>query len=517
MSNRKRQKKKFNKYKLSSKKLNIDRIRNKYKEKEEIEILEEFNYHTILTKDSFKKVFKLLLVGCFIIVILNFISLIVYNYVLMPRIVLNGDKKVIINYKEKYKEKGYNAIYRGKNINRYVKVKGKVNSKKLGLYKINYIVNYKNLKRKIIRYVKVEDISKPSIITNYEEDIYACPNKEFKLGKYKAIDNYDGNITNKVKIKKTKTHVTYIVTDKANNTKVVKKRIIYEDNTNPEIILNSGEEVHLNIGDKYKEDVKVIDECDGDITDKINIDGEVDTSVPAEYKINYKVKDKSGNETEASRIVVVSTANKPGSVFLTFDDGPNDGTTNVILDILKEEGVKATFFVTNKGPDNLIKREYEEGHTIALHTATHNYAYVYSSIENYFNDLNSVSDRVKRITGKETKIIRFPGGSSNTVSRKYRPGIMSELTKMVTDKGYKYYDWNISNDDSEPGNHTPEEVKNKVINNLRKDRVNMVLMHDIKPHTRDALREIIKYCKSNGYHFERITMSTDMITQHVNN
>ena len=73
MSNRKRQKKKFSKYKLSSKKLNIDRIKNKYKEKEDIEILEEFNYHNILTKDNFKKVFKLLLVGCFLIVIINFI------------------------------------------------------------------------------------------------------------------------------------------------------------------------------------------------------------------------------------------------------------------------------------------------------------------------------------------------------------------------------------------------------------------------------------------------------------
>ncbi|MBQ2640350.1 MAG: polysaccharide deacetylase family protein [Bacilli bacterium] len=517
MSNRKRQKKKFSKYKLSSKKLNIDRIKNKYKEKEDIEILEEFNYHNILTKDNFKKVFKLLLVGCFLIVIINFISVVCYNYILMPRIILNGDKKIIINYKQKYKEEGYKAIYRGKNISKFIKVRGKVNSKKLGLYKINYIVKYKSLKRKVTRYVKVEDISKPSIITNYKKDIYTCPNKNFKLSKFKAIDNHDGNITDKVKVKTTKTHVTYIVKDKAGNVNVLKKRIIYEDKEKPEIIFDNEDPVYLYIDDKYKENFKAIDNCDGNITDNVEIEGKVDTSVPAEYKVVYKVKDKAGNERKVVRKVIVSTPNANGSVYLTFDDGPNEGTTNVILDILKEEGVKATFFVTNHGPDELIKREYDEGHTVALHTATHDYSYVYSSVENYFNDLNTVSDRVKRITGKESKIIRFPGGASNTVSRKYTPGIMSELTKMVIDRGYKYYDWNISNDDSEPGNHTSEEVKNKVINSLRKDRVNMVLMHDIKPHTRDALRDIIRYCKSNGYHMEKINMSTKMITQHVNN
>ena len=94
---------------------------------------------------------------------------------------------------------------------------------------------------------------------------------------------------------------------------------------------------------------------------------------------------------------------------------------------------------------------------------------------------------------------------------------MSELTKLVLEKGYKYYDWNISSDDAEAGNHTKEEIFTKVTSNLRKDRVNMVLMHDIKPYTRDAIKNIIKYGKSHGYHFEKITTATDMITQHINN
>ena len=139
------------------------------------------------------------------------------------------------------------------------------------------------------------------------------------------------------------------------------------------------------------------------------------------------------------------------------------------------------------------------------------------SDDSYFKDLESVSNRVKRITGEESKIIRFPGGSSNTISRKYSSGIMSKLTSEVVDRGYKYYDWNVSSGDAAGGRPTSTQIKNNVINNLRKDRVNMVLMHDIKTYTRDALRSIIREGKEKGYTFEKITMDTSMVKQRVNN
>ena len=84
-------------------------------------------------------------------------------------------------------------------------------------------------------------------------------------------------------------------------------------------------------------------------------------------------------------------------------------------------------------------------------------------------------------------------------------------------RGFKYYDWNLSSGDAEGGPHTADEIKNNVIHGLRKDRTNVILMHDIKPYTRDALRDIIKYGKENGYMFDVINMNTDMVTQHVNN
>ena len=186
------------------------------------------------------------------------------------------------------------------------------------------------------------------------------------------------------------------------------------------------------------------------------------------------------------------------------------------MDILKEEGVEATFFVTNKGPDYVIQREYNEAHTVALHTASHDYAKVYASDDAYFNDLQQVHDRVYNLTGYDSRFIRFPGGSSNTVSRRYSQGIMSRLTKEVLNRGYKYYDWNISSGDA-GGTTNAKVVAWNVTSGLRKDRVNMVLMHDIKPHTRDALRDIIRYCKENGYQMKKINNCSTMVTQRVNN
>ena len=120
------------------------------------------------------------------------------------------------------------------------------------------------------------------------------------------------------------------------------------------------------------------------------------------------------------------------------------------------------------------------------------------------------------MTGSDAKIIRFPGGSSNTISRRYSDKIMSFLTKDVVEKGFRYYDWNLASGDAGEI-HTAEGIYEHVTKNLSKDRVNMVLMHDIKPYTRDALKKIIEYGKENGYNFDKITEKTDMIKQRVNN
>ena len=455
-----------------------------------------------------------------IIILLLFGGIVLYNKVLTPQINLKGKKIVTINYKSDYKDAGFKATQFGDDITKKVKVTGKVNTKKLGDYEITYKIGNGILGKTITRRVRVADIEKPKIKMN-KDNIYICPGAKVKYEKkVKATDNYDGDISKKVKVSydEKESIVTYTVTDSSGNKKEVKKKVLFEDIEKPTIELIGSEYKNVYIGDNYQEEgVKANDNCDGDISSSYTTEGEVNTSALGEYKLTYKVQDKAKNEATITRTVRVIERNKNGVIYLTFDDGPQEGTTNVILDILKEEGVPATFFVTCKGPDYLIKREYDEGHTVALHTCSHDYAGIYSSDDAFFNDLYAVQNRVKNITGYESKISRFPGGSSNTVSRRYSWGIMSRLTVEVQNRGFRYYDWNLSSGDAAGGYPTSDQIYNNVVNSLRKNRANMVLMHDIKPYTRDALRGIIRYGKENGYRFEKITMDTEMVTQRVNN
>ncbi len=436
----------------------------------------------------------------------------IYRYLAFPIITLEGSSIVYLNYKDKYVENGYEAYYMNDNVTEDVKVIGKVNTNKLGTYKIKYKVKDSYVERIVV----VEDLEQPVLETD-DSDIFICPNTKYKKEKIKAHDNVDGDITNKVKSKLYDDMIVYRVKDSSGNMTELKKKIIEKDVVKPEMTFNGSDTLYGYVGDDIKDPgVNVIDNCDGDISSNVKVESNVDKNKVGMYTITYTINDKEGNSSSLERKVIISERTKNGVVYLTFDDGPNSGTTNVILDILKEEGVKATFFVTNKGPDELIKREYDEGHTVALHTASHNYALIYASDAAYFKDLESVGARVKRITGYDSKIIRFPGGSSNTISRRYSNGIMSRITQEALNRGYRYYDWNISSGDA--GNTTdPNQVYRNVVNGLRRDRANMVLMHDIKPYTRDALRNIIRYCKDNGYRIEKITYDTEMIRQRVNN
>lgn len=437
-----------------------------------------------------------------------------------PKFELKNGENITLKYGQKYKEPGYKVTRFGKDYTKKVKVKNKINKNKLGTYEVIYEVKIAGINFKQIRKVKISDNEKPKITLKGDKKVSICPHAEYKEEGYSATDNYDGDLTKKVKITKKDNIITYLVKDTAGNTTKVKRTIIKEDKTAPVITLKQGSTITLYLNETWKDPgYTAIDNCDSDITNKVETSGNVNTKKLGTYKITYSVTDEAGNVAKIERTVKV--VNRPvadGSsiIYLTFDDGPKEGTTNVILDILKEENVKATFFVTNSGPDYLIKRAYDEGHTVGLHTASHNYQTVYSSVDNYYRDLKQVQNRVKRITGYESKIIRFPGGSSNTISKKYSKGIMSVLTKDTVNKGYRYYDWNISSGDAGEVS-TASGVYNTVIKYLKKNRSNMILMHDIKPYTRDALRNIIKYGKNNGYTFAKITMSTPMITHGVNN
>ena len=467
----------------------------------------------LLVSDGSNKFWRVLRIIVRVFLLILSIITIVYS-VFFPKIELKKGETIVLNYKQKFNEPGYTAKIIGKDLTDKVSVVGKVNSKKLGIYSIKYSVSFGGLKTSVIRKVKVVDNSSPKITLVGDVNTYVCPNSVYKDDGARAFDNYDGDITNKIEVRKDEDAIVYSVSDSSGNSSVVTRKLIYKDKEKP--VINLSSVVYVVVGQSFSKNYSVVDNCDSDLDSSVKISGEVNTNVIGKYTLKYEVSDKAGNTATAEQTVYVKEADGKGTIYLTFDDGPQTGTTDVILDILKEEGVKATFFITNKGDDSLVKREYDEGHTVAIHTASHDYAVVYRSVDAYWSDLKLVQDRIKRITGETSMLVRFPGGSSNTVSRRYSVGIMSTLTQSLLSSGYKYYDWNVDSDDAGRA-RSADTVYNNVVGQLSHDKVNMVLMHDIKWYTRDALRRIIQYGKENGYTFSRITESTEMIRQRVNN
>lgn len=200
-------------------------------------------------------------------------------------------------------------------------------------------------------------------------------------------------------------------------------------------------------------------------------------------------------------------------VYLTFDDGPSENTGK-ILDILEKYNAKATFFITGASEEHrpLIKKAYESGHTIGLHTYSHNYSEVYSTEEAYFADLEKIGKVAEEQIGFVPCFIRFPGGASNLVSAKYNKGIMTRLTAAVQEKGYQYYDWNVdSGDGSGCG-------KDQILANAMTDRFShpMILFHDSesKDATVEALPQIIEYYENLGYELRAIDRES-FVSQHA--
>ena len=414
---------------------------------------------------------------------------------------INGKEKIEIDYNTKYIDKGATYKIYGIDLSKKLKTENNLDTKKLGKYEIIYSFKFLFIKIKKTRTVIVSDKSSPIIKLKGEEKVIICPNSVYIDEGFEAIDKVDGDITKKVKVKIDDDKITYIVADRAGNITKKVRRIIKEDKEPPKLTLVGKDIMVVGLSYNYVDSgYDVTDNCDKEV--KVIQEGNIDINKEGRYIINYTATDSSNNETKVSRTIVVQRqSGGNGVIYLTFDDGPSDtGSTQKILDVLKNHGVKATFFVSGNGPASLIKKEYDEGHVIALHTYSHSYANVYASIDNYFNDLNRINDLVYSQTGQRSNIIRFPGGSNNTVSNRYSPGIMDTLTKQVLDKGYIYFDWNVSSGDA-GGCATPNCVYNNVVNGLSKSRNNIVLMHDVKWFTANALDDIIKFAKNNGYSF----------------
>lgn len=200
--------------------------------------------------------------------------------------------------------------------------------------------------------------------------------------------------------------------------------------------------------------------------------------------------------------------------YLTFDDGPSNNTIK-ILDILQQHNIKATFFVVGI-PERVstYQRIVDEGHTLALHSYSHEYNNIYKNTQSFLADIDKLNSLIVNSTGYTPDILRFPGGSNNTISHRYGgPDIMVDIINASLDREYIYFDWNVDSMDAAKALQDKDVIVNSVINQSSILKQAIILMHDSpsKTSTPDALPEIITGLKNLGFQFDKITSSTPVI------
>lgn len=237
--------------------------------------------------------------------------------------------------------------------------------------------------------------------------------------------------------------------------------------------------------------------------------------------VSEKTASRPPTSGQSQLAAASSTSSKPraastkGTIYLTFDDGP-DRYTDELLSVLEKNRVKATFFVTNCHPEyqNYIAKESAAGHAVGVHSYSHDYAKIYSGDEAFWEDFDAMDDIILKQTGQRAKLLRFPGGSSNVVSKKYSRGLMKKLIREADARGLTYVDWNIQCGDSD-GQKTTNGVYRHLVCEVsrNKTRDNIILCHDIKPYTVRAVDRFIQWAKAEGYEFAVLT--PDGFTVHL--
>ena len=464
-----------------------------------------------------KRIYMLLIILVFILTASLYI-------LTRPKIVFLHDiEKVEIN--NQYDAKSFVEKVRGHDKNEVKIDDSKVNTKKLGTYVIVYKIGDDKYEHKI----EVVDTKAPrfELLKNVEVDTAG------KLKAKELVTNIQDETKTKVFFKEDydlkkagKLKVTVVVEDEGNNQTEKETTIQLIDDKEAPVLEGVGDlMIEKNKKIDYLKNITAKDNLDPNPSIKVD-DSQVDTSKLGTYQIVYTVSDRSNNKhTYKQRVEVVDKLiqkdkgqSQEKIVYLTFDDGPSNNTKK-ILDILDKYNAKATFFVTgtNQKCNYLIKEAHQKGHTIALHTYCHDYSQVYSSVDAYFDDLAKIGQMVKKEIGFVPRFIRFPGGSSNTISRRYCKGIMTQLTKEVKNRGYQYYDWNGDSTDAS-GNNVPVS---QLIRNATSSSANNIniLCHDTdaKGTTVQALPSIIQYYQQRGYQFKGIDENSFTPHQSVNN
>ncbi len=433
--------------------------------------------------------------------------------------ILHGNKLVNVTVNTNYTDLGFDVFHNDKLLNKSkytVKEQNNVDLAILGKYIVTYDIKYHLRHFHLERVVNVVDDIKPEItanIDNIERD-YCTKKDKVKLS-YSASDNYDKDLTNQIEMVEEDNQVKLTVLDSSGNKEEKIIPIIYLQKPKPVFKLKGNSTIYLALNSKYQEQgAGYYDGCGKELNEKITISGNVDTGKVGTYTVTYSLA-SGAKLIRKINVYDESSIGKGKVLYLTFDDGPGQYTQK-ILNTLDKYNVKATFFVTNQFPNYayLIKNEYQKGHAVAVHTYSHNYN-VYRSVSQYISDFNKMNDVIQKYTGIKSKIFRFPGGSSNTVSRNYAKGVVSEIAKKMTNDGYQYFDWDISSGDA--ASKGQSEIYSNVVNGAKSCSKCVILMHDIKKTTANELDNILKTLTSRGYSFATLNTNSPVVHHKIAN
>ena len=428
-------------------------------------------------------------------------------------LVLEGDRELILDYGQPYEEPGARPVFSGTRVFRggmtpkvSVQIQNGIDPQRLGSYTVIYTAQYHGFRARAERTVRIVDTVCPVIELVPGPAEPPEPGTHYQEDGFRAVDNYDGDITDRVVRRELEGKIRYSVEDSSGNSCCVERLIPGYDPLGPVITLEGEARIVIPAGTFYEEPgYHAWDNLDGDMTQEVEVEGEVLWYKPGAYTIFYTASDSSGNISTVVRRVEVTGAVRPEIVapegrviYLTFDDGPGPYTWN-LLDVLDQYDVKATFFVVDNGNDALLREIVRRGHSIGIHSMSHSYNDIYASPEAYFGDLYGMQERIRQITGVETTLMRFPGGGSNTISCP-NPGIMTLLTEAVQDAGFQYFDWNVDSNDA-GGAKTAGEVRENILDGVRGNRFSVVLQHDIHPYSVAAVEGVIRWGLDNGYTF----------------
>ncbi len=218
---------------------------------------------------------------------------------------------------------------------------------------------------------------------------------------------------------------------------------------------------------------------------------------------------KNANALTEEQINAISNiySSEEKRVFLTFDDGPTTSVTPYILDLLKQENIKATFFVLGnraKANPDLIKREFDEGHYIANHGYTHKYSTIYVNSQTVMDEYNYTESCIQEALANpdyHSRVFRFPGGSFGG----YYSSIKKEAKEYLRQNNIASLDWNSLTKDAE-GAHTREALLQNAIATIGEKNSVVILMHDAadKILTYEALPDLIQYLREKGYSFKNL-------------